>query len=163
METRELIGELKQGSISVNKPKTMVRVKELWSSLSNAKKRQLMEDGDFRRPTLHRAYQTGSISAKLVVALAQDLDVDPLYITGETDEHGHFSNLKLIQLLNNHKYSHLAKLIESSPLSDGNDFVVTLAQLSTDDIIDLVKAFLIKAKLSGDYTEQLHRLKQVIL
>jgi hypothetical protein len=163
METRELIAELKQGSVSANKPKTMVRVRELWSSQSNAKKRQLMEDGDFRRPTVHRAYQTGSISARVVIALAQTLDVDPLYITGETDTRGHFSNQKLIQLLNNHKYSHLAKLLESSPLSDGKEPLVALEQLSNDEILDLVKAFLIVARLSGDYTEQLNKLRQVIL
>jgi len=51
---------------------------------------------------------------KLVVAIAQGVNINPYYLTGEADEPGEFTQVILLQLLNQHGYKKLAEEIAPS-------------------------------------------------
>jgi hypothetical protein len=54
--------------------------------------------------TIYRIPNTGSITAKLAIAAAQCLNVNPLYLTGEADEVGECTDKNLNTLLKKHKF-----------------------------------------------------------
>ena len=60
----------------------------LWKKASKSQKHAIEEDAGVARATLYRIYKTGTISAKLAVPMAYHMDVNPHYLTGETDEPG---------------------------------------------------------------------------
>jgi len=104
MLNSEQIQKLKQTNISVDGDKTRERVESLWKGASNARKQEILETADVVAATFYRVYRTGSVSAKLTVPLAQVLNVNPFYITGELDEPGEFSDNDLRRLLLKHGY-----------------------------------------------------------
>ena len=81
-----LIQKLKQSNISANGEKTVERLKKVWKSASSAQKKAIEELAGVGQRTIYRVYNTGSISAKIAVSVSQTLNVDPYYLTGESDE-----------------------------------------------------------------------------
>jgi transcriptional regulator with XRE-family HTH domain len=107
MFTKAIIQQLKQNNISVDADKTKQRTVQLWKAASKADQQLILTLTGVARSTIQRAYRTGSISAKLVAAIAQTLDVNPFYLTGESDDAGVGSDDLLKALLQNHKYDKL--------------------------------------------------------
>ena len=83
-----LIQRLKQSNISKDGEKTSARVQEIWKAASAAEKQAVCDLSGSAKATIYRIFKTGGVSAKLAIALAQVLKVDPLYLTGEADERG---------------------------------------------------------------------------
>ena len=88
MITETLIGELKQSNVSLDAEKTKLRVSEVWKTATKDEQNTILALTGLTRPSLQRVYKTGSISAKIIVVMAQTLNLDPFYLTGEADEHG---------------------------------------------------------------------------
>ena len=86
-----LIQQLKQSNISKDGPKTSQRVQEVWKAASAADKQAVCDISGSAKATIYRIFKTGGISAKLAIAMAQVLHTDPLYLTGEADERGAYS------------------------------------------------------------------------
>lgn len=86
MYTTELVSQLKKTNVSVDAEKTKARVEALWKAAKREQKAQILALADVVRATLYRVYETGGISAKLVVAMAQVLNVSPAYLTGASDD-----------------------------------------------------------------------------
>jgi len=107
MITEALIHQLKQTDISKDAEKTKQRVREAWEAAPKAEQTAILELTGLTRPSLRRVYITGSISAKAVVAMAQTLNVEPLYLTGEADEKGACSEESLRAFLVDHGYEKL--------------------------------------------------------
>jgi len=107
--TSENLGSLKQVNISQDAEKTKARAEQLWKEQSNAKKKELTEFAGCIPATIHRIYKTGAIHIKLTLAFAQMLNINPYYLTGEADEPGEFSDVLLLQLLEQHGYKQLAE------------------------------------------------------
>ncbi|MDR1464311.1 MAG: procyclic acidic repetitive family protein [Oscillospiraceae bacterium] len=107
MLTSEQIGKLKQKNISVDGEKTAQRTQAVWKAAKSKVKQDALALGGFARSTVYRVFQTGTISAKLVIPIAQLLNVDPFYLTGESDEQGAFSEELLNALLQKHGYTDL--------------------------------------------------------
>jgi len=51
------------------------------------------------KATVYRIFKTGGISAKLALAMGKVLCVDPLYLTGELDEPGEYTEADAMELL----------------------------------------------------------------
>jgi len=100
----ELIQQLKQTNISIDGEKTKERVKELWNTTSKEEKQTIESLAGVARATVYRIYSTGSISAKLAVAIAQTLNVNPYFLTGEADEQEECTDELLEDLLKKHGY-----------------------------------------------------------
>ena len=86
-----LIQQLKQSNISKDGVKTSAHVQEVWKAASAADKQAVCDLCGSAKATVYRIFKTGGISAKLAIALAQVLHVDPLYLTGESDERGAYN------------------------------------------------------------------------
>lgn len=103
----EFIKKLKQTNASVDKDKTIERVKAQWKKATNATKQQLLELADISRATIYRIYNTGAISVKTAVPLAMLLDVDPRYLTGQSDQAATCTDESLWNFLLDHGYNKL--------------------------------------------------------
>jgi len=107
MNTDALISQLKQTSISKDIEKTKERVAEAWKAASKDDQNSILTKTNLTRPSLQRVYKTGSISAKVVVVMAQTLNLDPFYFTGEADERGVCSDDLLRAFLISYGYEKL--------------------------------------------------------
>ena len=92
------IQKLKQTNISIDGAKTKERVEKLWKVAATEQKEAILELAGVIAATIYRVYRTGSISAKLAVPLAQTLNVNPFFLTGQEDKPGEFSDEALRKL-----------------------------------------------------------------
>ncbi|MDR0861779.1 MAG: hypothetical protein LBN30_03260 [Oscillospiraceae bacterium] len=95
---------LKQSNISVDAEKSKERVAAIWKEARVAQKQAVRNLADIAATTVYRVYNTGSLSIKLALALAQTLNVNPLYLTGASDERGEYTDEAARELLIKHKY-----------------------------------------------------------
>ena len=107
MEFQELVSKLKQTNISKDGDITKARVKPLWRAANKVQRETILLNADVKDVSVRRAYVTGSISAKLVAAIARTLNVNPYYLTGQADEAGEYSEPLLVGFLQDHKYDKL--------------------------------------------------------
>jgi len=105
MYPAEFIKGLKQNNISQDGEKTKERFEAIWKAASNKEKDSILELAGIARGTIYRVYNTGSISAKIVISCAQVLNVSPLYLTGASDEHDECDESILRELLEQLGYS----------------------------------------------------------
>ena len=104
--------QLKRTNISEDPAKTKLRVTELWQGLKIKQKQEIRELASITAQPIYRTQEAGTISAKLTLALAQSLDVSPLYITGEVDEPGECTEELILDLLLKHGYRALVASLE---------------------------------------------------
>jgi len=90
---------LKQGNISTDGEKTKARFKAAWKAAAAKDKNAILSAAGVIHNTIYRAYNTGRISAKIVVPCAQVFNIDPLYLIGESDEKGECNDETMRALL----------------------------------------------------------------
>ena len=103
---------LKQTNISVNSAKTKERARVLWKDSTKNQKAMVEELANISRATIYRVFKTGNISAKLVAPMAMCFNVDPNYLTGETDMVGGCTDEQLINFLTGLGYGKLITDVE---------------------------------------------------
>ncbi|MCL1844492.1 MAG: hypothetical protein FWF77_01150 [Defluviitaleaceae bacterium] len=81
----EVIQSLKKVNVSKNAEKTKARVREVWAPLEREVREEILKLGDIKKVSIERAYKTGGVSARVLVAMAQVLNIDPRWFTGEVD------------------------------------------------------------------------------
>ena len=104
--------QLKQTNISVDSEKTRQRALELWQGLRIKQKQAIRELAGITAQPIYRTQETGNISARLAIAFAQSLNVNPFYLTGEADEPGECSEAVIRELLLKFGYQKLVAEIE---------------------------------------------------
>jgi len=109
MLTAELIQEMKRNNVSNNTELTKERVKDAYKSAAREQKNEMAALAGVKKTTFERVYATGSISAKIAVAIAKTLNINPLYLTGDTDERGEGTEKDLLAFMNAKGYKDLAK------------------------------------------------------
>jgi len=181
------IKKLKQTNVSINADKTKSRMSEVWKSASRAQQNAILELSGVARPTVHRAYKVGNISAKLVIPVAQTMNVSPFYLTGEADDRAECTDDLLHKFLKKHNY---ASLLEEAPKRKGRkksaaakakkapkaakapakaaksapvDEPVFDASLTEDEMIILMKSILLRAKTGGKYAKLAADLKKLLM
>ena len=102
-----IVKRLKQTNVSKDSEKTKTRVNELWKSASKSQKNAVEKMAGISRATIYRVYNTGSISAKLVIPMAKNFNVNPQYLTGETNETGECTDEILVEYLTELGYGHI--------------------------------------------------------
>ena len=107
MVNAAFIQQLKQSNISKDGAKTGQRVQELWKGTSAEAKSAVCELSGSAKATVYRIFKTGGISAKLAVAIAQVLGIDPRYLTGEAEELGVYSEADVTNFLSRLGYDKL--------------------------------------------------------
>ena len=104
--------QLKRVNISKSPEKTKQRVTALWKSLKIKQKQAIRELADITPQPIYRTQETGTISAKVTLAFAQSLNVNPFYLIGETDEPGVCTDELIRDLLLKFGYQNLVAQIE---------------------------------------------------
>jgi hypothetical protein len=112
MLSAEQIQGLKRVNISVSSEKTKTRFEEIFKPAKIKQKQAVRELAGVTSQVAHNIYTNGNISAKMVIAVSQVMNVNPFYLTGEADEPGAFSDETLRDLLMKHKYRDLVAGIE---------------------------------------------------
>ena len=107
MLTAPLIQKLKQNNISADVEKTKKHMSQVWKAASRQDQDKILALAGVARSTVHRVYRKGGISAKLAMAMAQTLDINPFYLTGAADEPGSCTNELIAVFLSAHKYDAL--------------------------------------------------------
>jgi len=106
--TTAQLQQLKRTNISMDAEKTKQRVTELWQGLRIKQKQAIRKLADITAQPIYRTMEVGNMSAKIVVAFAQTLNINPLYLTGEADEPGECTDALIRDLLLKHGYRQLA-------------------------------------------------------
>jgi len=109
MLTAEMIQTLKRSNISKNGELTKQRVKELLDEATREQKSEIDALAGLNRVSVNRVYTTGSISAKIAVAVAMTLNIDPFYLTGEVSERGECREQGLLTFLKVKGYNDLSR------------------------------------------------------
>jgi len=104
--------QLKQTNISVDSEKTRQRALELWQGLRIKQKQAIRELAGITAQPIYRTQETGNISARLAIAFAQSLNVNPFYLTGEADEPGECTEAVIRELLLKYGYQKFVAEIE---------------------------------------------------
>ena len=107
MLTTAQIKSLKQVNISVDPEKTKERVQQVWKAAKNVIKNDTVALAGCSKGTVYRVFDTGSISIKLAIAIGQVMNVNPYYLTGELEDQGSFSEILLLQILDQYGYKEL--------------------------------------------------------
>ena len=107
MITEALIKQLKQSNVSKDTDKTRSRAKEVWNSATRDEQDVVLALTGLTRASIQRAYKTGSISAKIVLAFAQTMNVDPFYLTGEDNDWASCTGKNMRLFLSSRGYDHL--------------------------------------------------------
>ena len=104
--------QLKRTNISQDPEKTKLRVTELWQGLKIKQKQAIRTLADITAQPIYRTQEAGNISAKVAIALAQVLNINPFCLTGEADELGEYTDELLRQLLLQCGYQKLVAELE---------------------------------------------------
>ena len=186
MFSAALIQKMKQNNISFDAGKTKDHVSKAWKAASKAKQDAITELAGVARSTVHRAYRTGGISAKLVMALAQVLDMDPFYFTGASDLPGNCTDEFVVMFLQTHNYNELIyewnksernqpSAVSSPPAEPPANAVAVeapedpepdsavLALLTDEELVILVRSLIIKARSDARSAKTLQQLKHLLL
>jgi hypothetical protein len=103
MLTAKQFEGLKKTNLSVDTAKSKDRISSDFKALSNEMKRDIIALSGLSRATFYNAFQSGSASPKIVLAIAQSIGVSPYYYTGEADEKGSFDSKILNAFLKDKK------------------------------------------------------------
>jgi transcriptional regulator with XRE-family HTH domain len=104
MLNADQIRDLKRSNISADAEKTKVRTHDVFVGAKSVLKREILQLSGQSRSSIYRIFQTGGISAKVAVAIAQVLGINPRYLVGTADEIGTFSEELLIEFLGEYGY-----------------------------------------------------------
>jgi len=107
MVNAAFIQQLKQSNISKDGALTSRRTKELWQGASSDSKQTVCELSGSAKATVYRIFKTGGISAKLALAIAQVLGINPRYLTGEAEEPGIYDEADVTNFLSRLGYDKL--------------------------------------------------------
>jgi|GEM_PF-1430838 len=99
MIDRNVINNLKQIDVAKDGEKTKARVRELWAGLDRANRDKILELADITKFTVERTYKKGNITPRLAAAFAEVLNVNPRYLTGESDSSEGCSDGELLEFL----------------------------------------------------------------
>jgi hypothetical protein len=189
----ELIQSLKKSNISKNAEKTKERVRAVWAPLVRTKRNAVLALADMKQVTVQRAYKFGGISARVALAMAQILDIDPRWLTGETDEKGVYDVEQVIKYLKKQGYdigksdvsrgkvspepkaeakpaakaaTKPATKIEAKPLPVKQAKSQTQSRvdkLTEDEVVLLVRSLTIQAEYSAEKQQKLSQIKSLLL
>ena len=109
MLTSEIIQKLKQVNVSMDGELTTQRAKDVLKAASRAQKNEIDALAGVKRVSINRVYATGNISAKIAIAIAQILNVNPFFLTGEADERGECTDEILNSFLTAQGYADLVE------------------------------------------------------
>jgi len=86
MITAEQLRELKKGNLTVNADKSKSRIPDAFKSATKAQKDEIVNATGLNANAFYAVSKSGAASPKVVLSLAQILNISPYYLIGEIDE-----------------------------------------------------------------------------
>jgi len=112
----EQMNSLKKVNISKDADKSKTRITEDFKTTTSENKTVIVDLSGLERRTFYNTFKKGNATAKIVLAMAQILDVSPYYYTGETDEKESCSIEILKRFLTERGYDDIAANLEIQPV-----------------------------------------------
>lgn len=100
--------KLKQRNVSTDGDKTKERLKADFNAATTAVKRGIVELSGQTRNSFNRTFDKGTANARIILAMAEGLQISPYYYTGELDERAPLQDADIISFLESHGYTDLA-------------------------------------------------------
>jgi len=86
MITAEQLRELKKGNLTVNAEKSKARIPDAFKSATKVQKDEIVNATGLNANAFYAVSKSGAASPKVVLSLAQIMNISPYYLTGEIDE-----------------------------------------------------------------------------
>ena len=176
------IKELKQTNVSMNADLTKQRVKDILKTASQEQRTEIETLSGLKRTSIDRVYAKGAISAKIAIAIAQTLNVNPSYLTGEVEERGECTEKTLKAFL---KTKNTANSKKSTATPTGRTHkkptqpkgtapktpadnkpargdVSRSSDMNEDEAMVLLKSLFIQAKYSPGSKDKLNQVKALL-
>jgi len=99
---------LKQTNVSVDSAKTKERLSAVWKTCGKDGRQRMADMVDGAVSTYHTAVLKGKLSVKLAIPAAIVANVDPAYLTAETDEPSSCTDERIDDFLASHGYARQA-------------------------------------------------------
>jgi len=115
MLTAEQMKVFRQANVSKDTEKTKIRVQQDFKAATNAKKNDIVKLSKQKRSAFYRVFKLGTVNARILLSLAQELNVSPFYYSGEIDEKEPFSESHLRDFLKENGYNELAAVVGEAP------------------------------------------------
>lgn len=163
MLTASIVQSFKQNNISVNEEKVKARLRSIWMQASKAEREKIMKLSGIKNQSVARAYKTGHISLKLVAPVAEVVNVNPYYLTGEVEEPGQCSSELIRQIAAQHGYvldGYVDAKEQEAAQALSNAW---MDEISEDDMVVLLRATMLKAKAGGKSEETLKQIKKLLV
>ncbi|MDR2559293.1 MAG: hypothetical protein LBC86_07115 [Oscillospiraceae bacterium] len=109
MLTAKQFEGLKKANLSIDAQKSRERISEGYKSASSEVKKAIHALSGLTQNTFYNAFQKGTASPKMVLAMAQLLGVSPYYYIGETDKKDSFNDETLKKFLAEKKLAVIKK------------------------------------------------------
>lgn len=103
----EKIQSLKRVNISKNADLTKERVGKIWHEAPRELKTDILALSGVSQASIYRIPREGAISARIALSMAQIVNIDPQYLTGEIDEKGEYTTQNAKSFLLAHGYERL--------------------------------------------------------
>lgn len=187
--TNEMMANLKRTNVSKDAEKTKQRVKEDFTSARNKQKTAIDELSGLKRTSVYRVFREGAVSSKIVLSMAQILNVSPFFYTGEADERGECTDTLLHSFLVSKGCRDLAFRIApdrkprdtatpesmsqdksmignplfSSEFSNSPGLSEAAAALTEEDAVQLLRALLIRERAGGNAGQIADFVKRCLL
>jgi hypothetical protein len=104
---KEKFNKMKQIGVGKDSEKIKERLKAIWLPLKRPQREEILELAGLSKHAASSSYENGSISLKLTLAVAQTQQINPYYLTGESDEKDDYSDEVVKQFLTDHKHGDL--------------------------------------------------------
>lgn len=104
MVDKKLVSNLKRTDIGKDPEKVKTRVRDAWNDADKAAREEILDMAGIKLASMQRVYKNGSISIKVVLPLAQVMNLDPYFLLGETDDSGVYSVDLALALLKEQGY-----------------------------------------------------------
>lgn len=167
MLSKEIVSLLDSNNVSKNKSLTKQRLEELWKNATREDKTKAVELGDYTdTKAFNNARYQGSISTRMAVALSITFNVNPFYITGESNNKKPLTEAYLNAFLkqngfekyctsNTHEIRKKELLFFAEKvINNVNDKTIErLKIVSDEDLITILKGYLVQSKF--DYSSDL--------
>lgn len=176
MFNTDLLIKLNTKNVSADPVKTRERVQSILSNATKQERDRAASLGGYNDArSFNKTKATGLISVRMALTLAIIFNQDPKYIIAETDEKAEYSEEKAENFLINMGFKHVleedsgfteekvmsyvARLMKS--ISD--EMKESINDLSDDEIITMLRSYLIRSKVGADEDMRLFLIKAVLI
>lgn len=172
-----IVSQLNTANISIDNAKTKERLEEIWKNATSQERQKAVDLGGYKDTrSFNNALRTARISLRMTVAIAQIFNIDPLFISAESDVKQELTEENLNKIIENHGYGqyttdNLLTIKKERLLNhlevflDGinEKHIIDTDKVSDEDFYILLKGMLIQDKIGKCESELRVELIKLLL